>query len=149
MDEKALLDWKEANTDAVQSRRNASAERKRADKAELQLKEMLAVREIKKIWDSILQAKHAFWQQVNQWIDDAKNAIHTYTESSMSLFSSEQESVISRGIVGEALKDGLDASDLSQRQQAMQNLLGQIDWANFSNISATLAYSVPISCARR
>lgn len=121
-----------ANADAAQSRSLASREQQRADKAEQQLQEMLAVSEIKKIWDSILQAKQAFWQQVNQWIDDAKNAIHTYTGSSMSLFSSEQESVISRGIVGEALKDGLDASDLSQRQQATQNLLGQVDWGDFS-----------------
>ena len=121
-----------ANTDAAQSRRSASTERQRADKAELQLKEMLAVPEIKDIWDSILQAKQAFWQQVNQWIDDAKNAIHTYTGSGMSLFSSDQETAISRGIVGEALKDGLDASDLSQRQQATQNLLGQVDWGDFS-----------------
>ena len=121
-----------ANTDAAQSRRSTSTERQRADKAELQLKEMLAVPEIKDIWDSILQAKQAFWQQVNQWIDDAKNAIHTYTGSGMSLFSSDQETAISRGIVGEALKDGLDASDLSQRQQATQNLLGQVDWGDFS-----------------
>ena len=30
------------------------------------------------------------------------------------------------------MKDGLDASDLSQRQQATQNLLGQVDWGDFS-----------------
>ena len=121
-----------ANTDAAQSRSLASREQQRADRAEQQLQEMLAVPEIKDIWDSIQQSIQAFWQQVDNWIVEAKDAIRTFAESGLSLFSSEQETVISSGIVGEALKDGLDASDLSQRQQATQNLLGQVDWGDFS-----------------
>ncbi|MCE9190861.1 hypothetical protein K0G46_04915 [Phocaeicola vulgatus] len=121
-----------ANTDAAQSRSLASREQQRADRAEQQLREMLAVPEIKDIWDSIQQSIQAFWQQVDNWIVEAKDAIRTFAESGLSLFSSEQETVISSGIVGEALKDGLDASDLSQRKQATQNLLGQVDWGDFS-----------------
>ena len=121
-----------ANTDAAQSRRSTSTERQRADKAELQLKEMLAVPEIKDIWDSIQHSIQAFWQQVDNWIIEAKDAIRPFTESGLSLISSEQETVISSGIVGEALKDGLDASDLSQRKQATKNLLGQVNWTDLT-----------------
>ena len=55
-----------ANADAAQSRSLASREQQRADKAEQQLQEMLAVPEIKDIWDSILQSRQAFWQQVDK-----------------------------------------------------------------------------------
>ncbi len=121
-----------ANADAVQSRSLASREQQRADKAEQQLQEMLAVPEIKDIWDSIQQSIQAFWQQVDNWIAEAKDAIRTFTGSGLSLFSSEQETVISSGIVGEALKDGFDASDLNQRKQATKNLLGQVDWTDLT-----------------
>ena len=121
-----------ANADAVQSRSLASREQQRADKAEQQLQEMLAVPEIKDIWDSIQQSIQAFWQQVDNWIAEAKDAIRTFTGSGLSLFSSEQETVISSGIVGEALKDGFDASDLNQRKQATKNLLGQVNWTDLT-----------------
>ena len=121
-----------ANADASQSRSLASREQQRADKAEQQLQEMLAVPEIKDIWDSILQSRQAFWQQVDNWIIEAKDAIRTFTGSGLSLISSEQETVISSGIVGEALKDGLDASDLSQRKQATKNLLDQVNWTDLT-----------------
>ncbi len=121
-----------ANADAAQSRSLASREQQRADKAEQQLQEMLAVPEIKDIWDSILQSRQAFWQQVDNWIAEAKDAIRTFAGSGLSLISSEQEAVISSGIIGEALKDDLDASDLSQRKQATKNLLGQVDWTDLT-----------------
>ena len=121
-----------ANADAAQSRSLASREQQRADKAEQQLQEMLAVPEIKDIWDPILQSRQAFWQQVDNWIAEAKDAIRTFAGSGLSLISSEQEAVISSGIIGEALKDGLDASDLSQRKQATKNLLGQVDWTDLT-----------------
>ena len=121
-----------ANADAAQSRSLASREQQRADRAEQQLQEMLAVPEIKDIWDSIQQSIQAFWQQVDNWIAEAKDAIRTFTGSGLSLFSSEQETVISSGIVGEALKDGFDASDLNQRKQATKNLLGQVDWTDLT-----------------
>jgi len=121
-----------ANADAVQSRSLASREQQRADKAEQQLQEMLAVPEIKDIWDSIQQSIQAFWQQVDNWIAEAKDAIRTFTGSGLSLFSSEQETVISSGIVGEALKDGFDASDLNQRKQATKNLLDQVNWTDLT-----------------
>ena len=121
-----------ANADAAQNRSLASREQQRADKAEQQLQEMLAVPEIKDTWDSILQSIQAFWQQADNWIAEAKDAIRTFAGSGLSLFSSEQETVISSGIVGEALKDGLDASDLSQRKQATKNLLGQVDWTDLT-----------------
>ena len=121
-----------ANADAAQSRSLASREQQRADKAEQQLQEMLAVPEIKDIWDPILQSRQAFWQQVDNWIAEAKDAIRTFAGSGLSLISSEQEAVISSGIIGKALKDGLDASDLSQRKQATKNLLGQVDWTDLT-----------------
>ena len=121
-----------ANADAAQNRSLASREQQRADKAEQQLQEMLAVPEIKDTWDSILQSIQAFWQQADNWIAEAKDAIRTFTGSGLSLFSSEQETVISSGIVGEALKDGFDASDLNQRKQATKNLLGQVDWTDLT-----------------
>ena len=46
---------------------------------------------------------------------------------------------ISRGIVGQALKDGLDVSDKPQRMKATHNLLGQISWKGTSDFMSDIA----------
>ena len=118
-----------ANTDASRSNIIASRERQRADNAENQVKEMLAIPEIRQMWNIIQQNKQTFWQQINQWIDDAKAAIYNFAKDyEYSVFTKEYAEPISWGIVGQALKDGLDASDNGQRVSATNNLLGQISW---------------------
>jgi hypothetical protein len=141
MDEKALLDWKEANTDAVQSRRNASAERKRADKAELQLKEMLAVPEIKEIWESIQQNKKNFLKQIDEWIEDGVAAIRDYADGKDNDFQPEAGNAVAWGIIAEAFKYGLDPSDEKQRRMATAYLLEKVSWTGMSEFKAGLTAS--------
>ena len=57
-----------AESEAVRSDNIASRERKRADKAEDQIKEMLDIPEIKKFWESIQQNKRNFERQLDQLI---------------------------------------------------------------------------------
>lgn len=66
-DEIAELEAKlnKAHSDVNRADNIASKERQRADKAERQVKDMMAVPEIKEIWDAIQQNKRAFWQQVD------------------------------------------------------------------------------------
>ena len=46
---------------------------------------MLAVPEIKELWNSIQQNKKAFWQQVDQWIADARQAITCFQASKQTM----------------------------------------------------------------
>lgn len=101
---------------------------------------MLAVLEIKEAWDTIQQNKQAFWQQVERWIADAKSSIYKFAKDyEHCLFTDEYAEPISRGIIGKALKDGLDATDVDQRKQAAGNLLEQISWSGTTDFMSKLA----------
>lgn len=129
-----------ANSHAVCSDNLASKEHQRADDAELQIREMLAVPEIKELWNSIQQNKKAFWQQVDQWIADARQAIYKFaTDYQNAVFTREYANSIGQGIIAEALKDGLDASDKEQRKQATRNLLSQICWKGTTKYMSDLS----------
>ena len=64
-----------AESETVRSGNMAYSEHQRADEAKSQIKEMLDIPEIKKIWGCIQQNKKAFWQQIEQWIGNAITAI--------------------------------------------------------------------------
>ena len=129
-----------ANSHAVRSDNLASKEHQRADDAELQIREMLAVPEIKELWNSIQQNKKAFWQQVDQWIANAKQAIYRFaTDYQNAVFTREYANPIGQGILAEAIKDGLDASDTEQRKQATRNLLHQVSWKGTTKYMSDLS----------
>ena len=155
MDEKAINDLRKqkdaeierlqkecdrANSHAVRSDNLASKEHQRADDAELQIRELLAVPEIKELWNSIQQNKKAFWQQVDLWIANAKQAIYRFaTDYQNAVFTREYANPIGQGILAEALKDGLDASDKEQRKQATQNLLSHVSWKGTTKYMSDLS----------
>lgn len=123
-----------AESEAVRSGNIASRERERADKAESQIKEMLGVPEIKKIWETILQNKRNFNRQLNQWIDDALKAIAHFAAYEKNVhFSEQQSSAISMGIIAKAFKRGLDVTDDTARLQATKSLLDEVDWSETSD----------------
>lgn len=70
-----------AESETVRSGNMAYSEHQRADEAKSQIKEMLDIPEIKKIWGCIQQNKKAFWQQIEQWIGNAITAIRDYAFS--------------------------------------------------------------------
>ena len=129
-----------ANAHAVRSDNLASKEHQRADEAELRIKEMLDVPEIKELWNDIQQNKKAFWQQVDQWIANAKQAIYRFaTDYQNAVFTREYANSIGQGILAEALKDGLDASDKEQRKQATLNLLSHVSWKGTTKYMSDLS----------
>lgn len=129
-----------ANAHVVRSDNLASKEHQRADDAELQIREMLAVPEIKELWNDIQQNKKAFWQQVDQWIADARQAIYKFaTDYQNAVFTKDYANPIGQGIIAEALKDGLDASDKEQRKQATLNLLNQVSWRGTTKYMSDLS----------
>ena len=124
----------------VRSDNMASRERQRADNAESQLRDMFAIPEIKEIWSTIQQGKKAFWQKVDRWIGDAKSAIYDFAKNhSHHDFLLEQRTIISQGIIGEALRNNLDASITEQRLKATNNLLDEISWTGTTDYLSDLA----------
>ena len=123
-----------AESEAVRSGNIASRERERADKAESQIKELLGIPEIKKIWETVLQNKRDFNCQLNQWIDDALKAIAHFAAYEKNVhFSEQQSSAISMGIIANAFKSGLDVTDNAARLQATQSLLDEVNWSETSS----------------
>ena len=144
IDEKAVrkiqADCDAANRRAERSERIALRERTLADNAETKAREILAVPEIKEIWETIQQNKAAFQRQINQWITDASKAISDFAKDyDKSLFSNEEESIIGSGIIAEAFMDGLDPTDNDQRNQATQSLIGKVDWKGTTPFMSELA----------
>ena len=97
-----------AESEAVRSGNMAYSEHQRADESEGQIREMLGIPEIKKVWDCIQQNKKAFWQQIEQWIGNAITAIRDYAFSKYNDFQPKEGNTVAWGIVAEAFKRGLD-----------------------------------------
>ena len=128
-----------AFSNEIHSNNMASRERQRADNAEGQLYEMLSVPEIKGLWDSIQQNRKAFWQQVDRWIVDAKNAIYNFAKShNQHDFLAEDKNIISWGIIAEALRNNLDATNAEQRMKATELLLDDISWKGTTDVMSDL-----------
>ena len=130
-----------AESEAVRSGNIASRERERADKAESQIKEMLGVPEIKKIWESIQRNKEDFSKQIDIWIEDGVAAIRDYADGKDNDFQPKQGNSVAWGIIAEAFKYGLNPTDEKQRRIATAYLLEKVSWAGMSEFKAGLTAS--------
>ena len=83
-----------AESETVRSGNMAYSEHQRADEAKSQIKEMLDIPEIKKIWGCIQQNKKAFWQQIEQWIGNAITAIRDYAFSKYNDFQPKEGNTV-------------------------------------------------------
>ena len=129
-----------AESEAVHSGNKAYSEHKRAENAESQVKEMLAIPEIKEIWESIQQNKKAFTKQIEKWIEDGIAAIRDYAEGKNNDFQPEAGNAVAWGIIAKAFKYGIDPTDEKQRRMAAAYLLEKVSWTGISskfNISLT------------
>ena len=144
VDENAVRKLREeceaANKRAERADRTATRDRGRANDAEAKVREMLAIPEIKEIWDTIQRNKEAFKRQINLWLADAAKAISDFAKDyEKSLFSREDESIIGTGIIAEAFVCGLDPTDNSQRNQATESLLSKVNWKGTTPFMSDLA----------
>ena len=144
VDENAVRKLREeceaANKRAERADRTATRDRGRANDAEAKVREMLAIPEIKEIWDTIQRNKEAFQRQINMWLTDAAKAISDFAKDyEKSLFSREDESIIGTGIIAEAFVCGLDPTDNSQRNQATESLLSKVNWKGTTPFMSDLA----------
>ena len=129
-----------ANRRAERADRIATGERRRASDAEEKVHDMLAIPEIKEIWETIRRNKESFQRQINQWITDATKAISDFAKDyDKYLFSQDDESVIGSGIIAEAYMCGLDPTDKDQRTQATESLLGKVNWKGTTPFMSDLA----------
>ena len=127
-----------AKSEAVHSGKKAYSEHQRAENAVSQVREMLDIPEIKKIWDCIQQNKKAFWQQIEQWIGNAITAIRDYAFSKYNDFRPKEGNTVAWGIVAEAFKRGLDPTDDKQRETATNYLLEKVSWSGMTPFKADL-----------
>ena len=144
VDENAVRKLREeceaANKRAERADRIATRERGRANDAEAKVREMLAIPEIKEIWDTIRRNKEAFQRQIDLWLADAAKAISDFAKDyEKSLFSREDESIIGTGIIAEAFVLGLDPTDNDQRNRATESLLGKVNWKGTTPFMSDLA----------
>ena len=128
-----------AEFEAVRSGNKAYSEHQRAEKAEGQIKEMLDVPEIRRIWDNIQQNKKDFQRQFAQWISDAVSAITTWAKDyEHNDFQPEQGNAIAMGIIAEAFQRKLDPEDDKQRMTATNHLLNRVTWKGVSDYMTDL-----------
>ena len=122
-----------AESEAVRSGNKAYSEHQRAENAESQVKEMLAIPEIKEIWESIQQNKEAFSKQIDRWIKDGVAAIRSYADGKYNDFQPEQGNAVTWGIIAKAFEYGLDPTDEKQRKIAAAYLLEKVSWTGISS----------------
>ena len=129
-----------ANTHAVRSDNLASKEHQRADNAENQVQEMLAIPEIKELWETMQQNKKVFWLQIDKWIDEAVTAIKNFTKDyEHNDFMPEQGNAVAMGIIAEAFKNNFDATNDEQRMAATHQLLGKVSWTGTTGYMSEFA----------
>jgi len=137
---KLQAECESANRRAERADRIATGERRRASDSEEKVHDMLAIPEIKEIWETIRRNKESFQRQINQWITDATKAISDFAKDyDKYLFSQDDESVIGSGIIAEAYMCGLDPTDKDQRTQATESLLGKVNWKGTTPFMSDLA----------
>ena len=127
-----------AESEAVRSGNKAYSEHQRAENAESQVREMLDIPEIKKIWESIQQKKEAFLRQIDKWIEDGVAAIRDYADGKENDFQPKQGNAVAWGIIAEAFRYGLDPTDEKQRRMATAYLLEKVSWTGMSEFKAGL-----------
>ena len=130
---------------ALRKRKDAAvktlhSEQARADAAESKLRDMLAIPEIKELWDSVQRDKRAFSQQIEQWINDAMVAVSSFAKDyENSDFSQEEGNAIGMGIIAIAFKNSLDPTDEKQRKKATRLLLDKVSWTGTTPFMSKLA----------
>ena len=122
-----------AESETVRSGNKAYSEHQRAENAESQVREMLDIPEIKKIWESIQQNKEAFRKQIDKWIKDGVAAIRNYADGKDNDFLAEQGNAVAWGIIAKAFEYGLDPTDEKQRKIAAAYLLEKVSWTGISS----------------
>ena len=128
-----------ANAHATKSDNIAVREHQRAEHAEKLLREMLAVPEIKEKWDSIQRNMKAFWRQIDEWITSAIKIIRDFAKDyEHHDFPQEQGQIVGMGIIAEAFKHNLDATDDRQRMEATHSLLGKVSWTGITPFMSDL-----------
>lgn len=127
-----------AESGVVRSGNKAYSEHQRAENAESQVREMLDIPEIKKIWESIQQKKEAFLRQIDKWIEDGVAAIRDYADGKENDFQPKQGNSVAWGIIAEAFKYGLDPTDEKQRRMAAAYLLEKVSWTGITDSKANL-----------
>ena len=138
--ERLQKEYERANTHAVLSDNLASKEHQRAENAENQVQDMLAIPEIKELWDTIQQNKTAFWQQIDKWIDEAVAAIKNFAKDyEHNDFMPKQGNAVAMGIIAEAFKNNLDATNDEQRMAATHQLLGKVSWTGTTGYMSEFA----------
>ena len=130
-----------AESEAVRSGNKAYSEHQRAENAESQVKEILAIPEIKEIWESIQQNKEAFSKQIDKWIEDGVAAIRDYADGKDNDFQPKQGNSVAWGIIAEAFRYGLDPTDEKQRRMAAAYLLERVSWTGMSEFKTDLTAS--------
>lgn len=130
-----------AESEAVRSGNKAYSEYQGAENAESQVREMLGIPEIKKIWESIQQNKKAFRKQIDKRIKDGVAAIRNYADGKDNDFQAEQGNAVAWGIIAEASTRGLDPADEKQRKMATAYLLERVSWTGMSEFKADLTAS--------
>lgn len=122
-----------AEAEAVRSGNKTYSEHQRAENAESQVREMMDIPEIKKIWESIQQNKEAFRKQIDKWIKDGVAAIRNYADGKDNDFQAEQGNAVAWGIIAKAFEYGLDPTDEKQRKIAAAYLLEKVSWTGISS----------------
>ena len=130
-----------AESEAVRSGNKAYSEHQRAESAVSQIQEMLAIPEIKEIWESIQQNKEASRKQIDKWIEDGVAAIRDYAAGKDNDFQPKQGNAVAWGIIAEAFRYGLDPTDEKQRRMAAAYLLEKMSWTGISEFKAELTAS--------
>ena len=128
-------------SEAVRSGNKAYSEHQRAENAASQVKELLAIPEIKEIWESIQQKKEAFRKLIDKWIEDGVAAIRDYADGKDNDFQPKQGNAVAWGIIAEAFRYGLDPTDEKQRRMATAYLLEKVSWTGMSEFKAGLTVS--------
>lgn len=131
--DKLEKELKKAESEAVRSGNKAYSEHQRAEAAASQVKEMLAIPEIKEIWESIQQNKEAFSKQIDKWIEDGVAAIRGYADGTDNDFQPEAGNAVAWGIIAEAYRCVLDPTDEKQRRMATGYLLEKVSWTGISS----------------
>ena len=130
-----------AESEAVRSGNKAYSEHQRAENAASQVKELLAIPEIKEIWESIQQKKEAFSKQIDQCIEDGIAAIRDYADGKDNDFQPKMGNAVAWGIIAIAFRYGLDPTDEKQRRMATAYLLEKVPWTGMSEFKAGLTVS--------
>ena len=122
-----------AESEAVRSGNKAYSEHQRAESAASQVKEMLAIPEIKEIWETIQQNKEAFRRQIDKWIEDGVAAIMDYANGKDNDFRPEAGNDVAWGIIAKAFEYDLDPTDEKQRRMATGYLLEKVSWTGIAS----------------